>query len=85
MEISQFIIEDGLELIVFLWIVGYFIKMTKIVKHEWVPFILLIISLFFTPFKLGAYTADNIIQAVFVTGAAVLGHQFVINGEKLLK
>lgn len=85
MDILQFILEDGLDIIMFLWIIGYFIKMAKVVSHEWIPFLLLIISLLFTPFKLGGYTADNIIQAVLVTGAAVLGHQFVVNGEKLLK
>lgn len=85
MELLQFILEDGLEIIVFLWIIGYFFKMIKVVKHEWIPFLLLVISLLFTPFKLGGYTADNLIQAVLITGAAVLGHQFVVNGEKLLK
>lgn len=85
MEIIHLILEEGLVMIVFLWIIGYFVKNSKIVKTEWIPFLLLVISLFFTPFKLGGYTADNIIQAVLVTGAAVLGHQFVINGEKLIK
>lgn len=85
MEISQFILEEGLEIIVFLWIIGYFIKITNVVKHEWIPFLLLMISLLFTLFKLGGYTADNLVQAVLVTGAAVLGHQFVVNGDKLLK
>ncbi|MDB1690205.1 phage holin family protein [Enterococcus casseliflavus] len=85
MEILQFILEEGLEIIAFLWIIGYFIKISKVVKHEWIPFLLLIISLLFTPFKLGGYTADNLVQAVLVTGAAVLGHQFVVNGERLLK
>ncbi|MGL9910074.1 phage holin family protein [Enterococcus sp. DIV0213h] len=85
MEILQFILEDGLEIIVFLWIIGYFMKMSKVVKHEWIPFLLLLISLLFTPLKLGGYTADNFVQAVLITGAAVLGHQFVVKGEKLLK
>ena len=84
MEIVQLILEEGLEIIIFLWIIGYFIKITKVVKTEWIPFLLLIISLLFTPFKLGGYTADNIIQAVLITGASVLGHQFVVNGEKLI-
>lgn len=85
MDILQFILEEGLVMIVVLWIVGYVIKVAKIVKPEWIPFLLLSISLLFTPVKLGGYTADNIVQAVLVTGAAVLGHQFIVNGEKLIK
>lgn len=85
MDILQFILEEGLIMIVFLWIIGYFLKISRFIKTEWIPFLLLGISLLFTPFKLGGYTADNIVQAVLITGAAVLGHQFVVNGEKLFK
>lgn len=85
MDILQFILEEGLVMIVALWIIGYVIKKSKLVKSEWVPFLLLAISLVITPLKLGGYTIDNMVQAVLVTGASVLGHQFVVNGEKLLE
>ncbi|WP_429975055.1 phage holin family protein [Enterococcus sp. DIV0840c] len=85
MNIFEFIAEEGLVMIIVLWIIGYFFKNSKILKNEWIPFLLLLTSLFLTPLKLGGYTAENIIQAILVTGAAVLGHQFVINGERLIK
>lgn len=85
MNIFELIVEEGLVMIVVLWIIGYFFKNSKILKNEMIPFLLLLISLILTPFKLGGFTAENIIQAILVTGAAVLGHQFVINGERLFK
>lgn len=84
MSITQFIIEEGLVMILALWIIGYFVKHAGILKTEWIPFLLLGISLVFTPFLLGGYTAEHIVQAVLVTGAAVLGHQFVIQGDHLI-
>lgn len=84
MNISQFIFEDGFVMIIVLWIVGCFIKRARILRTEWIPFLLLLISFLFTPFLLGSYSADHLVQAVLVTGAAVLGHQFVIQGEHLI-
>lgn len=84
MNIADFIIEEGLVMIIVLWFIGYFIKQLGIQRTEWIPFILLAISLLFTPILLGGYTAEHIVQAVLVTGAAVLGHQFVIQGDHLI-
>jgi hypothetical protein len=84
MSITQFVIEEGLVMILALWIIGYFVKHAGILRTEWIPFLLLAISLIFTPVLLGGYTAEHIVQAVLVTGAAVLGHQFVIQGDHLI-
>lgn len=84
MTITNFIFDDGLVMILVLWIIGYFIKHVGITRTEVIPFLLLAISLAFTPYLLGGYTADHLVQAVLVTGAAVLGHQFVIQGEHLI-
>lgn len=84
MTITNFIFDDGLVMILVLWIIGYFIKHAGILRTEWIPFLLLGISLVFTPLILGSYTAEHIVQAVLVTGAAVLGHQFVIQGDHLI-
>lgn len=84
MTITNFIFDDGLVMILVLWIIGYFIKHLGITRTEWIPFLLLLVSLAFTPYLLGGYTAEHIVQAVLVTGAAVLGHQFVIQGEHLI-
>jgi hypothetical protein len=84
MTITNFILDDGLVMILVLWIIGYFIKHAGILRTEWIPFLLLIISMMLTPLLLGGYTADHLVQAVLVTGAAVLGHQFVIQGDHLI-
>lgn len=84
MNVGDFILEEGLVMILALWIIGYFVKHAGIARTEWIPFLLLGISLVFTPLFLGGYTADHIVQAVLVTGAAVLGHQFVIQGDHLI-
>lgn len=84
MTITNFIFDDGLVMIAVLWIIGYFVKHLGITRTEWIPFLLLLVSLAFTPYLLGGYTADHIVQAVLVTGAAVLGHQFAIQGDHLI-
>lgn len=84
MSITDFIMDEGLVMIVILWIMGYFIKHLGITRTEWIPFLLLGISFVFTPLFLGGYTAEHLVQAVLVTGAAVLGHQFVIQGDHLI-
>ncbi|VTT35872.1 Uncharacterised protein [Enterococcus casseliflavus] len=84
MNVGDFILEEGLVMILVLWIIGYFVKHAGILRTEWIPFLLLGISLVFTPLFLGSYTAEHIVQAVLVTGAAVLGHQFVIQGDHLI-
>ncbi|MBX9115905.1 holin [Enterococcus casseliflavus] len=84
MNVGDFILEEGLVIILVLWIIGYFVKHAGILRTEWIPFLLLGISLVFTPLFLGSYTVEHIVQAVLVTGAAVLGHQFVIQGDHLI-
>lgn len=84
MNIADFIMDEGLVMIVVLWVIGCFIKRLGITRTEWIPFLLLGISLAFTPYLLGGYTAEHIVQSVLVTGAAVLGHQFVIQGDHLI-
>lgn len=84
MSAGDFIIEEGLVMILVVWIIGYFVKHAGILRTEWIPFLLLAFSLMFTPVLLGGYTAENIVQAVLVTGASVLGHQFVIQGDHLI-
>lgn len=84
MDVMQLIVEEGLIMIVVLWIIGYFCKSSKLIKVELIPFVLLSISLMLTPYKLGEYTADSIIQSILVTGIAVLGHEVITKREKLI-
>lgn len=86
MEITEFILSEGLIIVPTLWIIGTFIKMTKFVEGSWVPFILLGISIILTPQTLdGGFNVDNVIQAILLAGVAVLGHQFIVQGEIISK
>lgn len=72
MEILDFIINQAYIMVPTLWVIGYIIKHTEWIRDKYIPFILLVISVAFSPMLLGGYTADNIVQAVLVAGGAVL-------------
>ena len=77
MDIINFIIDEGLIMIPVLYIIGEIIKFTGVLNNKWIPLTLLVFSLLFTPLLLGGFTPDNIVQAVLVTGATVLGDQLI--------
>ena len=77
MDIINFIIEEGLIMIPVLYTIGEIIKFTGVLNNKWIPLSLLVFSLLFTPLLLGGFTPDNIVQAVLVTGATVLGDQII--------
>ena len=77
MDIINFIIEEGLIMIPALYIIGEIIKFTGVLNNKWIPLTLLVFSILFTPLLLGGFTPDNIVQAVLVTGATVLGDQLI--------
>ena len=83
MEIINFIIEEGLIMIPALYIIGEIIKFTGVLNNKWIPLTLLVFSLLFTPLLLGGFTPDNIVQAVLVTGATVLGDQLIKQSGKV--
>jgi len=75
MEILDYIIGEGLVMIPVLYIIGEIIKDINTIRDNYIPLILLILSVIFTPVFLGGFTADNIVQAVLVTGATVYSNQ----------
>ena len=77
MDIINFIIEEGLIMIPVLYIIGEIIKFTGVLNNKWIPLTLLVFSILFTPLLLGGFTPDNIVQAILVTGATVLGDQLI--------
>lgn len=74
-QILEYVVGDGLVMIPALFVIGMIIKNTAYVRNELIPLILLGISLVLTPLLLGGYDATNIVQAILVTGAAVLVDQ----------
>ncbi|MEC6747322.1 phage holin family protein [Marinilactibacillus sp. XAAS-LB27] len=77
MDILKFIFDEGLIMIPTLYVLGMFMKDSKKLPDWTIPFILLFISLILTPLLIGGFTAENIVQGILVTGAAVLGDQLV--------
>lgn len=77
MNFVEFIVEDGLVMIPFLYIIGEIIVKTDIIKNNLIPLLLLMISFIFTPFLLGGFTAENIVQAGLVAGFTVFTDQVI--------
>lgn len=75
MDILQYILEEGLVMVPVLFILGEIIKNTTLLENRFIPAVLLLFSLIITPWLLGGYMATNIVQAILVTGAAVLTNE----------
>lgn len=78
MDILNFVIDEGLIMIPVLYVLAEFIKGTEVMKNKYIPILLLAISIILTPLVLKTgYNADNIVQAILVAGATVLGNQLL--------
>jgi len=82
MDIMTFIVEEGLIMIPVLYILGEIIKQTNVLKSNWIPVILLLISVILTPLLINGYTPENIVQAILVAGATVFSDQIVKQTKK---
>ncbi|WCG38426.1 phage holin family protein [Aerococcus urinaeequi] len=82
MDILNYVVQEGLVMIPVLFIIGEIIKGTELLGNKWIPLVLLVVSIGFTPLVLGAYTADNIVQAVLVAGVTVFGNELVKQSSK---
>lgn len=77
MDVLNYVVQEGLVMIPVLFIIGEIIKATELLGNKWIPLTILIVSIGFTPLVLGAYTADNIVQAVLVAGVTVFGNELI--------
>ena len=75
MNVLEYIVQEGLVMIPVLFILAEVIKHTELLDNKWIPLTLLVISIAFTPFLLGAFNADNTVQAVLVAGVTVFGNE----------
>ena len=82
MDILNYVVQEGLVMIPVLFIIGEIVKGTELLGNKWIPLAVLIISVGFTPLVLGAYTADNIVQAVLVAGVTVFGNELIKQSSK---
>ena len=82
MDILNYVVQEGLVMIPVLFIIGEIIKSTELLSNKWIPLALLIVRVGFTPLLLGAYTADNMVQAVLVAGVTVFGNELIKQSSK---
>ena len=82
MDILNYVVQEGLVMIPALFIIGEIIKGTELLSNKWIPLVILIVSVGCTPLLLGAYTADNIVQAVLVAGVTVFGNELIKQSSK---
>lgn len=82
MDILNYVVQEGLVMIPVLFIIGEIVKSTELLSNKWIPLVLLAVSIGFTPLVLGAYTAENIVQAVLVAGVTVFGNELIKQSSK---
>ena len=82
-ELLKFIIEEALVMVPVLLVLGYIIKQSNKIVDNFIPIMLLVFSVAFTPLLLGGYTPDHIVQGILVTGASVLTHQVYKQTQEL--
>lgn len=83
MDFLKFIVEEAWIMVPVLYIVAEIIKRTKRIANEWIPFIIVAISLGFTPWLLGGYTPAHFVQSILVAGVEMLGFQLIDKGREL--
>ena len=81
-EILEFVIQEAYIMIPALWVVGFVIKNTELIKDKCIPVILLAVSLLLSPWMLGGYSPQNVIQAILVAGGAVLADNLYRQSKK---
>ena len=82
MDIVNYVVQEGLVMIPVLYIIGEVVKGTELLSNKWIPLALLVVSVGFTPLLLGAYSADNMVQAVLVAGVTVFGNELIKQSSK---
>ena len=82
MDILNYVVQEGLVMMPVLFIIGETIKSTELLSNKWIPLAVLVISVAFTPLVLGAYTADNVVQAVLVAGVTVFWKELIKQSSK---
>lgn len=81
MEFINYVMENRLILIPVLYILGYIIKNTSLIKNKYIPLILLVVGVILSV-MMGGHIIDNIIQGILVTGVTVMTDQMIKQNAK---
>ncbi len=82
MDFMEYILNEKLILIPVLYIIGYFITNTALIRNKFIPIILLGLGMIFSVLMGGDTIINNIIQGVLVAGTAVLTNQVIKQSTK---
>lgn len=82
MNVLDYVVQEGLVMIPVLFIIGEIVKGTELLSNKWIPVVLLVVSIGFTPLVLGTYDANNVVQAILVAGATVFGNELIKQSSK---
>ncbi len=81
MNILNYVLEPGLVLIPVLCIIGMMLKGAQWIPDKYIPLILLPAGIAGS-LGLSGFSANSVVQGVFVTGAAVYGNQIAKQLQK---
>ncbi|MBQ9011655.1 MAG: phage holin family protein [Bacilli bacterium] len=82
MDIVGYITDSRTILIPALYIIGYIIKTSTLIKNKYIPLILLAISIIFSIFMGGDSITYSIIQGILAAGATVMTDQLIKQSRK---
>ena len=82
MDFINYIVGNKLILIPVLYIIGYIIKNTNLIRNKFIPLILLIIGIILAVLMGGDTVVNNIVQGILVTGATVMTDQMIRQTSK---
>lgn len=80
-EFLQYLVDEALIVIPVLSILGKMLKLSAL-KDNFIPWVLLVVGIGFTVALLGV-NVESVIQGILVAGAAVFGHQLLVQTRSL--
>lgn len=82
MDFLEYVVGSRLILIPVLYIIGFIIRSTNLVRNKFIPLILLFVGIVLSIFMGGDSIVNNIVQGVLVTGATVMADQMIKQSTK---
>ena len=82
MDFLNYIVGNKLILIPVLYIIGYIIKNTKVIRNKFIPLLLLLIGIILSVLMGGDTIINNVVQGILVTGATVMTDQMIRQTSK---
>lgn len=82
MDFLNYIVGNKLILIPVLYIIGYIIKNTKVIRNKFIPLLLLLIGIVLSVLMGGDTVINNVVQGILVTGATVMTDQMIRQTSK---